>query len=110
MKHLCTIERDANAATANARGNPAPPDWQPHLADVPCVGWTTMGKEVAQDEAIIDAENMRLLLPIGTDVNERDRVGDITDRGDVYMSGPIGIRAVIRQRDYVELILVRITG
>lgn len=110
MTHLCTIERDANAGTTNARGNPSPPDWQPIAESVPCRGWTTIGKERAEDEAIIGLENMRLILPIDTDVTERDRVGDVTDRGVTYMQGPIGIRAVIRQRDFVELILVRVSG
>lgn len=110
MTHLCTIERDQNAGTTNVRGNPSAPNWQPHSTAVPCRGWTTIGKERAEDQAILDFENMRLILPIGTDVTERDRVGDITDRGAVFMAGPIGIRAVIRQRDYLELILVRVTG
>jgi hypothetical protein len=110
MVHLCTIERDANAGHDERRGNPSPPDWQPHSTNVPCRGWTTTGKERAEDEAIIDFENIRLIVPIGTDVTARDRVGDVTDRGDTIMKGPIGIHAVIRQRDFVELILVRISG
>lgn len=110
LTHRCTIERDANAGTTNGRGNPSSPDWQPSSTDVPCRGWTSTGEERAEDKAIIDFEQKRLLLPLGTDVTERDRIGDITDRGDVYMAGPIGIRAVIRRRDFIEVILVSVTG
>jgi hypothetical protein len=108
--HRCTISRDVNASTTNARGNPSAPNYQPLATGVLCRAWTTMGAERVTEDAIAAVEDMRLLLPIGTDVTERDRIGDITERGATYFAGPIGIRSVIRQRDHLELILVRIAG
>jgi hypothetical protein len=57
MKQVCTILRDANAGTTNARGNPNKPDWQPHATNVPCMSWTGSGNErVADDTTVYVAE------------------------------------------------------
>lgn len=109
LTHRCTIERDANAATANARGNPQSPSWQPNLTGLPCRLWTTAGREAVDNTTIAVVEDMRLLLPLGTDVTEHDRVGDVTQRGTVIAAGPIGIRAVLTHQDHLELVLVKVT-
>lgn len=108
LTHLCTIERNANAATANGRGNPTSPNWQPSATNVACRYYTTGGRERAEAETTYVAEEMRLLVPVDTNVTERDRIGDITDRGTVIVGGPVGIRVVHHRRDFLELALVQI--
>lgn len=108
LTHRCTIERDANAATTNARGNPNPPDWQPAATNVACRYYVTAGRERAENISTVVVEDMRLLVTKDTDVTERDRIGDITDRGTVVVDGPVSIRAILRRRDFLELVLVHI--
>jgi hypothetical protein len=104
--HRCTIERDR--ATTDDWGQPGTPDWEGNVADLPCYAWVTGGREPVGQERTVVVVDLRVLLPLGTDVTESDRIGDITERGDVIFPGPHGIEAVLRQRDHLELILVRI--
>lgn len=107
LTHRCSIERDANLATASW-GDETSPDWQTHLSDLPCRTWATSGREQADEHATVVIEDMRILLPLGTDVTEQDRVGDVTYRGDTIIAGPVQIRAVLRYRDFLELALIRL--
>lgn len=109
LTHLMTIQRDANAGTDNGWGNPDSPDWQPHLTDVPCRSWADAGRETVDATTTVVVEDLRVIVTIGTDVTERDRLGDITHRGHVVVKGPTGIRAVLRNQDHLELVLVRLS-
>lgn len=107
--HTCTVERNTAAGT-DSWGNPEPPGWTAHLAGQPCRFWTEAGREaVADTTTIVVVETMRLLLPVGTDVTEQDRVSAVTDAGGVIAAGPVGIRAVLARPDHLELVLVEIS-
>lgn len=108
--HSCTIQRDPNADTPDAWGTPSSPDWQDHLTDVPCKFWTQSGMEQTTSETWVVDEASRLIFPLGTDVTERDRIGDVSYRGTVIVPGPTSIRAVVYRADHLELFLVRISG
>lgn len=105
--HRCTIER--GSATADDWGQPGDPTWGANAADVHCHAWVTGGREPTSPDRTVVVVDMRLLLPLDTDVSESDRIGDITERGDVIFEGPHGIEAVLRQRDHFELILQRLS-
>jgi hypothetical protein len=110
LTHRCTIERDTNAGTPDAWGTPETPSWQPHLTELPCRGWTRAGVETADATTTTVVEDMRLIVSLGTDVTEQDRVNGVTDRGTtIIIAGPVGIRAVIGRKDHLELVLVRIS-
>jgi hypothetical protein len=109
LTHLTTTRRDANAATSNDWGQPDTPNWQDHITNLVCRYWVTAGQEQATNTSTVVVEDMRLIVPLGTDVTERDQLGDITDRGTVIVTGPIGIRAVLHNHDHLELVLVRIS-
>lgn len=107
LTHRVTIQRDANAGTADNWGAPATPDWQNYLT-VPCRAWTTAGHEAVDASTLVVVEEMRLLVTLDTDVTERDRISVVTYRGNTIVAGPVGIRAVLRHHDHLELVLVRI--
>lgn len=105
----CTIQRDA-AATDPAWGTPGAPDWQNHLVDVPCRARDEGGRE---PEPVDDTRTAvflgrRIMVPLGTDVTEADRVSAVTHRGQTVMDGPMGVEAVLVRRTHLELMVERI--
>lgn len=105
--HRCTIERDT--ATAGSWGTPDTANWQTHLTDVPCRTWAAAGREAVENTTTVTVvEDVRVIVPLGTDVTERDRVASVTYRGGNVQEGPLGIRAVLHRADHLELVLVRI--
>lgn len=109
LTHRCTIERADNTASLDEWGAPDPADWQTHLSDQPCRSQATAGHEAVTDTTtLVVVEDVRLLLPLGVDVTEQDRVVSVTYRGATIQEGPLGIRAVLVHQDHIELVLVRI--
>lgn len=106
LRHRCTFERDG--AAADAWGNPGSPVWAEHLADVPCRVIVDAGREPVDSDRTVVVVDMRLLVPLSTDVTEDDRVSEILERGSAYTDGPLGIEAVLRRRDHLELLLRRL--
>jgi len=106
LRHRCTIERDA--ASTDTWGNPDTPDWQAHLADVPCRVIVDAGREPVDSDRTVVVVDLRLIVPLSTDVTEQDRVSEIVERGSDYTDGPLGIEAVLRRRTHLELLLRRL--
>lgn len=105
LTHCTTIER--NEGTDDPFGGETA-GWEALGEDVECRAWINTGREQVSGERTLVVNDMRCLLPLGTDVSESDRLGDITERGEVIFPGPFGIEAVMRQRDHIELMLVGI--
>lgn len=107
--HRATIERNA-AAGVGSDGWADTPDWEPHITELPCWLQSTIGHEAVIDKSTVTAiEDLRLFTALGADVTERDRLGDVTDRCTQILAGPVSIRAVLRHKDHLEIVLVRIT-
>lgn len=107
--HRTRIERDANAGTLNAAGAVQAPNWQPYPDLTPCRFWTNTGRELLDATVTAVDEDMRMVVPLDTDVTERDRLAGVCYRGSFIATGPIGIRAVVHRQDHLELFLVRIS-
>ena len=107
MTHRAAILRDANAGQTDAGGQPLPPDWQPHLADVPCRCWAEPSEEVSADgDRTVVVEGRRIIFPVGTDVTEADRVARVTDRrGNLIFDGPARIEGLVRRPDHLSAVL-----
>ena len=106
LAHRCTLERDAARTIPDGYGLPSDPDWQPLQADLPCFLWSTAERELITGERSAVIEDLRMLVPLGTDVTERDRVSAVSDRlGNVVRAGTMGIAAVMRKHDHLELAL-----
>jgi hypothetical protein len=109
LTHRCVIERAANAASLDEWGTPDPADWQPHLSDQPCRAWASAGREAVTDTTtIVVVEDLRLIVPLGTDVTEQDRIASVTSRGDTIQAGPLSIRGLLEHKDHIELVLVKV--
>lgn len=103
--HRCTIERDANAGTDDGWGNPLPPDWQEHVTDLRCRGWTARTETTTHSGTVTVLIEVRLIVPLGTDVTLHDRVAGISERGRMIFAGPLAVHAVLERRDHLELVL-----
>lgn len=108
LRHLVTVQRDLSLGTDDGWGNANAPDWHDHVVDLPCFAWTTTGHETADVVSDVEVESLKMIVPLGTDVNQQDRLGDITERDVVVVKGPISIRSVFAQQDHLELRLVRL--
>lgn len=106
--HRTRIERDQNAGQLNDVGAVETPDWQPDETLTECRFWTSVGREQLDATTSVVAEDMRMIVPLGTDVTEQDRLAGVCYRDEFIAQGPIGIRAVLERKDHLELILVRI--
>lgn len=107
MRHRCTIERDnSDQAPTDSWGDQPEPDWKPHLENLPCKTWFETGRE-AIDTKVEAIETRRMMVPLGTDVTEADRVAFVTDRRGVrrLFEGPANIESVGARADHLELLL-----
>lgn len=108
MRYRATIERDVNLdqGATNDWGDAGEPDWRTHIEGLPCMAWFTAGRET-QDTRIAVTEDRRMIVPLGSDVTENDRVAKITDRRGVetIFEGEAAIEHVGRRRDHIEIML-----
>lgn len=103
LKHRCSILRDA--ASTDEWGNAEPPDWQTVYSGVHCRAWNDAGREAVTNERTVVVLDLRMIVPLGTDVGEADRIGDIIERETVIFAGPFAVEAVLRRPDHLELLL-----
>lgn len=103
----CTIQRDTVAP-----GDPWDasdiPAWDDIAEDVPCRAWENAAREPIDADRTVTVIDRRVMVPADTDVTERDRVGDVTDRGTVVFPGPMNVEGVIRWPDFLELVVQEI--
>lgn len=111
---------ERNMAGQDAFGADAPDDWQVYLTS-PCLSWwdRSTGARSANRVYVDPAREVPvaqggLLLPMGTDVTEKDRIQVInvwdpeTETWEAGVSGIIEISAVLDQSsDHLELNIIR---
>lgn len=113
MTQRALVERDATDPLVDVTdsGNPEPPDWQEHIDGLPCWLYAGTGREQIDQNRIAVVEDLRLLVPVGTDITERDRINGIEDRRGSSILGQIcNIRFVLLKRDHLEVGLTRVTS
>lgn len=104
LRDRCTIERAT--ATTDTWNVPGTPTWASHLSDVRCRLFAKSGRERTDEDTNVVVEDFRLLVPLGTDVTESDRIASVTRRGVTVLEGPLGIRSVLPRQSHLELVLV----
>ena len=101
MTMRATIER--NEAGTDAYGQPGPPDWKAIAVDVPCYAWSEGKRMRIGDEKTVVLDGPGMVLSLGTDVTEKDRIRSVSDRLDAELFDTMYIDAVARRRDHLEL-------
>ena len=114
MIHRATIERDG-ATGSDSWGNPNESSWSTHLSDLPCRVWYGSGsggsaeREIFDGNKIVTTEDRTLIVPLGTDVTELDRVASIEDRaGSEIFAGPSKIESLGRRSDHLVIRLAEV--
>lgn len=91
-----------NSASANAYGEPSPPSWGA-LSTTPGYVWVDT-EDTRHDPALtVVSAHYRGIVPITTDVTEKDRVQKVENRAASQLFGILDIDAVIRRKDHIEL-------
>lgn len=108
LTHRCTIERDTS--TTDDWGNPGEPSWEQTLEDVPCFAAVQAGREPVSTDRTVVVLDIRVIVNRDVIVSERDRIGTITDRGELLFSGPLQIEAVLPYPTHQELMVRSVTG
>lgn len=104
MIHRAAIERNTGTLTDDY-GHPAPPTWTA-LNTVKCFANSRAKREVVDGDKIVTVEDLRLMVPLGTDVTEKDRVSNITDaKGTTIIPGPLDVEAVQWKQAYLDVLL-----
>ena len=80
--------------------------WTTKTASLVCWAWSLSRSEVFDQQKVAVVESLKMIVPLGTSIDERDRVNGIKDRDDnVIFSGIFGIEAVQRKPGHVEVTL-----
>lgn len=109
LTHRGVTQRDANAGSNDGWGNPNPPNWQTHLSAQPCRTQAAAGHDTIEGTTtVVFIEDIRLILPLGTDITDQDRILSVTDRGITVQDGPLVIRAILTHQDHLEVVLVKV--
>jgi hypothetical protein len=118
MTEQAVIQR--NMSQADAYGADGPENWQP-LSTIPCRLWwdkSTGGARSANRVYVdparaVPIDQGGLLVALGTDVTENDRITQVLARNPVsgtwttYLEGLFTIVAVLVQEDHMEINLTR---
>lgn len=107
MTQRALVERDQNLGD----GRYAVPDFQTHIASQPCFLWTKSGVESVSPERTAVVEQVKVLMPLGTDVKSTDRINGISDRqGSPVLAGFLNVMSVLPHHSHLELEVMRVKG
>jgi hypothetical protein len=111
MHHRCRIERDAAWGTETAPGYWAEAAWHTLAAQVPCYFWADVSQgEVLTAERLVLVRGYRLIIPVGIEVQERDRIRDIQTRNRKPLyRGTLAIAQIIARASH-QLVICTTAG
>lgn len=89
----------------DAYGDAPTPSWTTHIASLACFFYVgTGGAEQARQRGTVVFEQLRMLVPKGTDITEQDRINGIVDRrGTSIYAGALNIESVTPAHSHLEL-------
>ena len=76
-------------------GQPTAPTWATHLDEQACWAWSEFETVSQTPEKTVSLPVMRMMLPLGTDVNEDDMILDVRDRRNALLfRGPFAVDGI----------------
>ena len=113
MTQRAEVERDQvdPELDVDDGGQPLPAEWETLHEALPCRLYSSAGQELTTEARLAVVEDIRLMVPVGSDVTERDRVVRIADRLDnTVLDRTLNIRSVLLKRDHLELLLTGVSA
>ena len=105
MTMRATVQRDS-ATGSDGWGQPNAVSWAAHLPSLACWYWTKDEREVIDGVKTAILANHTMMVPLGTDITEDDRVTAIKDRlAGNLISNAMRVHAVFRRRTYLHVAL-----
>ena len=108
MTMRCATERDTASADTDPYGAPVTTVTtltQP-LTSAPCYWQSRAERFVADGDKVVAVATHMLLLPLGADIRENDRVTSVRDReGKTLKDTKLRVMAVVRREDHLETML-----
>lgn len=102
MKYRTSVERSTSVSDNGGGFNTS---WA-SIADIPCYAWFVNTQEVTgagERPGVI--ENVVVFVPKNTDIQNGDRLTDVTDRkGGVIFDGPLQVDSAGKRLDYAVII------
>ena len=106
MRHRAMVMRDGNLGTRDAHNNPLPPDYREHIAECPCYVWQKQAEGLIEDRHNVIVYLWMMMAPLGTDINERDRIDQVTMRDDeTITTDTLFVEQVMRRKDHLLITL-----
>lgn len=107
MTHRAAVERNVIANTQDTYGNEQVAIWVTHISAQPCYYWQPAAMRAeSQGERNVLVYGHQVLMPLGTDITEADRINGIYDRcGRVVSADVFGITGIARKPDHLLLTL-----
>jgi hypothetical protein len=78
-------------------------DWQTIATDVPCTAYHDSGAESIRDIGIVSTDQVTVIVPLSTNVDEHDLIKGITDRQGNELFDLLVIEAVMKRRDHIQI-------
>jgi len=100
-----TVQRDSRVT--NDYGDSGAPNWETHLSALACHAWNKPGGQTSGitygDEAVTSDYYPVMIVPLGTDITETDRVYEIQDLRGNQLFGTMTITVVLRRPGHLEV-------
>jgi hypothetical protein len=108
MTMRAVVQRNTTA-TSNPYGQPDPPTWVEQPAAIPCRVWSRARRHVVDVDRDKLVEDVRMIVPLGADLTELDRIARVEDRlGAVLWAGPLALEAPQHKHDHTEYSVLRV--
>jgi len=113
MTQRATVQRNQGAGL-DAYNHPVPATWanlypnSTYPAGMPCWYYSPRGLRVVTDQATHSKEPFNLMVPLGTDITDQDRVTKVTDRLGNVIFGLCQVTHVKPMRRYLDVELLAI--
>ena len=105
MTMRCATERDTASADDDPYGAPVTTLTQP-LTSAPCYWQSRAERFVADGDKMVAVATHTMLLPLGADIHENDRVTSVRDReGKTLKDTKLRVMAVVRRESHLETML-----
>lgn len=110
MTQRALVERQSSPGTDDY-GNPLPGTWATHIAALACWLYGSTEREAVTEETTAVVTDLKLMVPLGANISEQDRINRITDRrGTVIEPAMLGIETILRKRTHLQLTLSRVSS